>query len=318
MLAVSARAACVTLLFAASGCVNLPPEVERELDCAPPGTPNHFSNAPSCAAAALRDHPVSLIVNEHPNGGSLFLSLVAGRFAPYTHIGLVVAETEGTMVYESMGAILPLPWRKPSAWVGGGVRRVSLESFLERGGITAIHALPAGTESGRVAQFARDRWRERRAFDAHYDPRDDAKYYCVEFVARALESGGAAPFVAAPTSRNRSIRVALDWLDITTPEMLLAGDLIVDAPRLALFSRRFTAAEVARYFELKREVHRRFTDDQRVGNVVEWRKQRLWMRPDVDRYFEEGLKLEVDARQLAVEILGPMPGDVSVRVAGSR
>jgi hypothetical protein len=308
----------MALLLAAVGCVNLPPEVERELDCAPPGTPNHFSNAPSCAAAALRDHPVALVVNEHPNGGSLFLSLVAGRFAPYTHIGLVVAEPEGPMVYESMGMILPLPWRKPNAWVGGGVRRVSLQAFLERGGITAIHALPPGIESGRVAQFARDRRRERKAFDARYDPRDDSKYYCVEFVARALESGGAAAFAAAPTSRNRSVRVALGWLDITTPEMLLAGDLIADAPRLALFSRRFTAAQVARYFELKREIHRRFTDDQRVGNVVEWRKQRLWMRPDVDRFFEAGMAVDVDARQLAVEVFGPMPDDASMRVADSR
>jgi hypothetical protein len=258
-----------------------------------------------------------IIVNEHPSGVSLFLSLIAARFAPYMHVGLVVVETDGPYVYEAMGAMLPLPWRTPNASVGGGVRRVRLEQFLARGGITALYEPPAIVDRKRLVEFARARRHEHKPFDGSYDSRDDSRYYCVEFVARALEAAGAAPIMPAPTTRNASMRVALDWLEIRTPVLLMAGELIDEQRRVALLSRRFSASEIARYFALKREIHRRFTADQRIGNVVYWSHQQLHMRPAVDRYFETGVSNSVDPAVLADEIFGPMRPEEGPQPAAS-
>jgi hypothetical protein len=277
-------------------------------------------DATGAKPGSWRDLPLlsgQIIVNEHPTGASLFLSLIAERFAPYTHVGMVVIDPDGPFVYEAMGAILPLPWRPPNASVGGGVRRVKLAAFLARGGITAIYEPPPGTDRAALSRFARARLKEHKPFDGYYDPRDDSKYYCVEFVARALEAGGAAPIAPAATTRNASVRVALDWLGIHTPQMLLAGDLVSEERRVVLLSRRFTANQVARYFALKSEIHRRFTADQRIGNVVYWRHQRLHMRPSVDRFFEEGIREAIAPRALADEIFGPMDAAPESRLAGA-
>jgi hypothetical protein len=78
--------------------------------------------------------------------------------------------------------------------------------------------------------------------------------------------------------------------------------------RVALFSRRLTGAQVERYFVLKREIHRRFTDDQQVGSVLAWQGQRLRLRPLVDRYFEIGVDSARDVSELADEMFGaPAP-----------
>ena len=203
------------------------------------------------------------------------------------------------------GSILPLPWRNPNEGIDGGVRRVALESFLLRGGIAAIYEPEPGVDRAALAEFASARERERKPFDGKYDASDPSRYYCVEFVARALEAAGATPIPATPTTRNPSMHVGLDWLGIDTPAFLLAGDLVREERRVALVSRRFTEAEISRYFALKRELHRRFTDDQRVGNVLFWRGQSLHLRPGVDRYYEVGVFGAADPVALADQMFGP-------------
>jgi hypothetical protein len=227
-------------------------------------------------------------------------------------------EGDRPYVYESMGIILPLPWRTPNQSVGGGVRRISLDTFLLRGGIIAIYSPDPAIDRAALAEFARARLREKKPFDGHYDASDPAKYYCVEFVARALEAAGARPLQTVPATRNPSVRVALRWLDIDPPGFLLAGDLVTEDRRVALISNRFTEHEIARYFDLKRELHRRFTDNQRVGNVLHWKRTRLRLRPLVDRYYELGITNDRDPALFADEMLGPFDRPANARVAESR
>ena len=299
----------LALIFALNGCAGFDPAKTRTVVVSPG------------AGTTWRGLPVEtgqIIMNEHPGATSLFLSLTAQRFAPYVHAGIVVMEEGSPFVYESMGIILPLPWRTPNQSVGGGVRRISLDTFLLRGGIVAIYSPNPAIDREALAEFARERWREKKPFDGHYDAGDAAKYYCVEFVARALESAGAPPLELAPITRNPSVRVGLDWLDIDPPGFLLAGELVTDDRRTALISNRFTEHEISRYFDLKRELHRRFTEDQRVGNVMYWTGSGLRLRPTVDRYYEFGITNDIEPERLADEMLGPIHSRAEARVADGR
>ena len=246
-----------------------------------------------------------IILNEHRGAASLFVSFTAGKFSQYVHAGVIVFDAGTPYVYESFGRLVPLPWRRPNEHMGGGVRRVSLEAFLSRGGIVAIYAPGPEIDRESLVRFARERMREHKAFDGRYDADDADRYYCVEFVARALEAAGSAPIPATPVSRNPSMQVALGWLGIGTSGLLLADDLVARYRRVVLLSEHDSAAGISRYFGLKRELHRRFTADQRLGNVLYWRWQSLRLRPSVDAYFESGLEDDRDPRVLADAMFGP-------------
>lgn len=261
-------------------------------------------------ASAQRWHGIpvetgQIIVSEHTGATSLFLSLTTREFEPFLHTGIIVVEEDGPQVYEAMAAILPMPWDKPNKHVAGGVQRVTLQAFIERGGIIALYEPPATVDRARLTDFVREKRRQRFPFDGHYDSRDATKFYCVEFVVRALEAGGAPPIAASPLTANPSVQVALQWLGIDGPDMLMAGAVVAGERRVALLSRGLTEFQVGRYFELKRELHRRFTVDQRLGSVLSWRRQRLHLRPAVDEYFESGILTRTDPRILADRMFGP-------------
>jgi hypothetical protein len=258
-----------------------------------------------------------VIVSEHATGTSLAISLIAERFARYTHVGLVVIDEGRPFVYESMGAYIPLPWQPPNALIAGGVRRVPLADFVVRGGIIAIYDTPPGVDAARVAEFARTQRREHRGFDGHYDPRDGRMYYCVEFVARALEAAGAPPLAPARATRNPSMQKALEWLEVRTPEFLLAGDLVEESRRAVLLSEDFNPEQVERYFALKAELHRRFTVDQKLGYLFEWKKRSLRLRPALDRFTDDAMRSAEVPRVLADRVLGAIESAPSLAGMGA-
>jgi hypothetical protein len=98
--------------------------------------------------------------------------------------------------------------------------------------------------------------------------------------------------------------------------LLQAGTIVARERRVALISRGLTETEIERYFVLKRELHRRFTQDQRLGNVVFWSHQKLRLRPRVAEYFEAGILTQTDPRILADQMFGPQAqGDERVATA---
>jgi hypothetical protein len=141
-------------------------------------------------------------------------------------------------------------------------------------------------------------------FDDVFDGRDARRMYCVEFVARALQSASARPIEPVPLSTNPSMRVLLDWLQIEASDLWLAGALLDDSRRVLLLDSGRSPARIARYFARKRELHRRFTADQRLGAVFEWRRG-LRIRPRVREYLFAADEEEAGA--LADRMLGPLP-----------
>jgi hypothetical protein len=290
------RALARTLILVAAvsngaGCASLDLETYRTVAIAETTAPATWQRLPLETG--------QIIVNEHPGGVSMFLSLITERYEPFIHAGLIVFEDDGPYVYEAFGSFIPLPWASPNDRMGGGVRRVPLESFLARGGIVAIYRPPPSVDRAALAEFARAHWRAETPFDGRYDASDPSKFYCAEFVARGLEAAGSAPIPTTPTTRNRSVAVAFEWLGIATPEFILTGSLIAPERRVALLSRHESAAEIERYFVLKRELHQRFTADQRLGNVIFWRGQSLHLRPQIVAYFDAGVGNQSDPVALA-------------------
>ncbi|MBC8026405.1 MAG: hypothetical protein H7Y89_10460 [Steroidobacteraceae bacterium] len=267
---------------------------------------------PESAIATWHGVPVregQIAVIERPSATSVLLSFVAQRYEPFIHAGLVVFDDGEPYVYEAMGVFKPHLTGRPTRGMGGGVRRVKLAAFLARDGIVALYEPEAGVDRAAAAAFARTNRAARTPFDDTFDARDARRFYCVEFVARALEAGGAAPVAGVELSSNRSMRVVLDWLEIHSPTILLAGELLEENRRVLLAERRRTRAQIEAYFERKRELHRRFTADQRLGNVLDWRGLTLKLRPRVREFLDLDRAVGSEARVFAAEVFGDSGSD---------
>jgi hypothetical protein len=104
---------------------------------------------------------------------------------------------------------------------------------------------------------------------------------------------------------NPSLRVALDWLKVQAPQIVTAGSLTEGAERVALISRTLRAREVEAYFAAKRELHRRFTDGQKIGNIWSWSWRGLQLRPQVAAFLEaSSLWPHETASDLADDVVG--------------
>lgn len=309
------------LVLLLAGCIHMPRDVRQQLDC-PPAQASNYGGARACKSdveaviakagntqrrvASIGEVPYQtgqIILIERPGAVSLFLSLMAERFAPYIHAGVIVVDDGTPYVYEAFGFLMPRMSGSPTDGMRGGVRRVTLASFLKRDGIIAIFEPPEEIDRAAIAAYVRLQAARRTPFDGYFDSTDAARLYCVEFVAHALEAGGAEWPAGSPVSANASALVARKWLKITAPELLLAGDLVNPARRVWLSGRRYSEAQIDAYFKLKQELHRRFTSEQKLGSLLRWRAHSLRLRPAVQWYFDAGMAEEAsDPRVLAVRI----------------
>ena len=124
------------------------------------------------------------------------------------------------------------------------------------------------------------------------DVTEDAKATPLAARARATQTAEASP------AQQRSAPVH-------APAIVTAGSLTEGAERVALISRRLSAREVQAYFAAKRELHRRFTDDQKLGNIWYWSWRGLQLRPQVEAFLEaSSLWPHESAADLADDWLG--------------
>jgi hypothetical protein len=262
-----------------------------------------------------------LVVSEQGSPLGMLLSLLSAEAFPWIHVGIIAIEDGTPYVYESNGQLRPT-WSSgpPNATVGGGVRRMSLDWFVANQRYIAIHAPPAGADPTRLVAFARDSHARQVRFDPWFDLDDPSRMYCSEFVALALAAAGAPSAQTVPVNPGRSIGVLMDWLQIRTDQMIPAGALIAGSERVALISKGHSPAQTSAWFSLRQELHRRFTPDQKVGNVLSFSPLTgLDFQPPVRevirsvdsaaRNWDKLTDAEIDARvrQISAERLGPYP-----------
>ena len=246
-----------------------------------------------------------LIVSDAAGADSLLLSLLGATYSPFVHSGILVIENNRPYVYEGFATVDPFFRGPPTAAMQGGIRRVTLERYLSRQRIAAIFEPLEHVDRSRIADFAQARHRDGTPFDGYFDWNDHSRLYCTEFAALALHAGGLDLPQPVPVRNNPSLRIALDWLKVTTPEIVTAETLTPQMHRVALLSRRYSAEQVAAHFAAKQEIHARFTADQKIGNIWRWTWRGLALQPPVAKFLRESREQpERSTEQLALEFFG--------------
>jgi hypothetical protein len=113
------------------------------------------------------------------------------------------------------------------------------------------------------------------------------------------------PFLSGPPTDAMQGHIRRVTLKVQAPAIVTAGSLTEGAERVALISKRLTAREVEAYFAAKRELHRRFTDDQKLGNIWSWSWRGLQLRPQIQAFLEASRQWPHEtAAELADDWLG--------------
>ena len=249
--------------------------------------PDALASEPEVVFHGIPLRSGQIVASEQGSPQSLFLSLLVAEPSPWVHTGILVVEDGVPWLYETQGQVRPSFRGPPNRNIGGGVRRVSLESFLRLQRFVGIYEPPDGVDLATVAAFARARHAERTPFDAYFDLDDSSKLYCGELTSLALTAGGAPARQLSAMNPNQSVGVITAWLEITTDTIIPAGNVVADARRVALISERHSPAQVEAYFAARIELQRRFTPEQKLGNVLSFSPVRLLrFRPGIQAYLD--------------------------------
>ncbi len=242
-----------------------------------------------------------IVVSESGGPFSFLFSLFPTRFSPFVHTGILVIEDGIPYVYEARGRIKLRPGTVPTDTIKGHIKRRKLDWFLRLQNYTSIYNPPEGTVPEKITNFVREQYAAKRPFDPYFNADDRELVYCTEFVALALEAGGALPVPLTPIRTNASLAVVLKWLKISASGFILADSMIGPERHVATFSRRLTPKKLRLYQAAKRELHARFTNDQRLGNVFLWTDNRLKFRREVKFFFKRVARLYPDENDISME-----------------
>jgi diphthamide synthase subunit DPH2 len=143
------------------------------------------------------------------------------------------------------------------------------------------------------------------------------KLYCTEFVSEALKAGGLKTVNLTPYRKNTSLKKVHNWLKIRDRSVIQGISLIQLDKHVATLSKIKSMRELQLYIAIREELHRRYTTNQRLGNIYEWTGFSLKFRASVEQFHVVGLKLHQDKenldwktaknsiQQLASTMLGP-------------
>jgi hypothetical protein len=266
-----------------------------------------------------------IIVTSSENTLDIFASLLPESYNPYVHAAVLSLENGKPYVYEEFGRQWLNPFAEsPTDAVFGRVKRVPLHEFLERYAHIEIWD-PVELDKSAIVAFAQLHFAQRTPFDPYFDNNETDALYCTEFVAQALEAGGAAPFPVIAMRDNRSARTVLDWLKV--PDGLIQADtLIASSTRVATLSLTRTLTEIRLTDEVRHEFYRRFTCDQRVGNLFAVNGPTVRLRDPAEQFLATAMILfdpsasppdiatiRTTVRALANDHFGPFDPNITCR-----
>jgi hypothetical protein len=291
-------AACAGLL---AGCITLSAPVATELD--PPRAGEHhafraLAPGPRTAAvpAKARSFDINsallatgqIVLRDEGDAVSFFMNLFPAEFQRWTHVGVLSIEDGKPYVYDTVMTLLPVsvPGQPPTATSGGKMRREPLEDYIANQKVVAFYAPLAGGDPAQIAAYARRQYVLGTPFDPYFDDTDATRLYCAEIVARALQELGIA-VEKAPVRMNRSYVAVRDWLRIRATHLYLPAFVVNPSREVALWSPTFSRVQIDAFFEIRRELARRFDDRARLGHVFRWTGSALYFRDDVQRFIDD-------------------------------
>ena len=235
-----------------------------------------------------------IIISESPGAYSFFFSLVPSRYCYFTHAATIVMEDGKPFVYDIAGDYKPTFADRPTDAIKGTVRRIPFWDYCQPNLYAEIYDPLPTIDTKKLVAFIHDHYKRETPFDPYFRFDEHEALYCSEFVYLAQVAAGAKAVEFVPAKQNPSLQRVLTWLGVPTDEALPAF-LFVEQDREAryrgavgLLASRTTAIC---YFEAKREIHRRFTDDQRLGTVFTLDGYTIGLRPDIEHFLLEAVRL---------------------------
>ncbi len=301
--ALIAFAACSLWL---AGCITLPPQIKAEIRLPDPAEPNAYARSPSATDAAFpvppstREQPRvidaqalplesgQIVVRDDGDVISLFVSLFAEAYVPWSHVGLVSVENGETVIYDMTFLVMPIPGIAPTRTSSGRIRRVTLETFAAGQQVVGIYAPPPDVDVIQMLAFARHHYEQETSFDPYFDSSDAKQLYCSEFIALALQAGGSGPQRQTPMRNNRSYMLVREWMGVRATHLFLPGQFADPARQIALWSPHMTPPQIEAFFEIRRELTRRFDQHTRLGHLFRWTGN-LHLQADPRRFLESTL-----------------------------
>jgi hypothetical protein len=259
-----------------------------------------------------------ILLSEAPGPHGILFTLAPNRFFRFTHSAMIVVDSQGEpYVYDMSAEFKPSLASTPPDSLHGGVRKTSLPDYVGFHLYVEVFDPPTGVDRDKMAKKVLEIEQAGVEFDAHWDFENHEKLFCSEFIVDVLEAGGAPRPPLVGLTENQSLRRVLRWFGVTSVESLPAAAL----PReklVAAFSRWPTRAAATSYLEAKRELYRRFTPDQSIGDLLEHDGLDVKLRPPIQEFLDRAPALyvtataeppegEIQARvqRLADEVLGP-------------
>jgi hypothetical protein len=263
-----------------------------------------------------------IVLSEAPGPYGILFTLAPDRFFRFTHSALIVTDEHAEpFVYDMSAAFKPTLATTPEGSLFGGIRRTPLADYIGMHLYVEIFEPPINVDPNNVAAKVRELVARHVEFDAAWDFHDRRAMFCSEFVVEALAAGGAPIPPLVPLTRNRSLRAVLTWFGVRSSESLPAAAL-PRGRRVAGFAVWPKRAMAEAYLEAKRELYRRFTVDQNIGNLLELDRYEVTLRPPVAEFLDGAPKLFATAqgmppeaemrtavRALAERIFGVFQGD---------
>jgi len=260
-----------------------------------------------------------IIMTDSGGPSAVFFSLFTEDFTPYIHSGIIVMENNRAFVYESYGTFQPALGGRPTDYIKGEVSRTPLEIFVQRGKFAKIYNPPPDADPQKIADFVVEQHRLKTPFDPYFRFDEHESLYCTELVALAIEAAGGKLPELSPFPDNPSLTIVREWLGITDKGTIQAKPFIDPERLVGTLSVLDSQIRFAVYIELKREIHRRFTRNQKLGNLFQWKNSNLEFRMPIILFLSKGLHLyekdedipsrkviKRDIRKLANEMFGPL------------
>lgn len=252
-----------------------------------------------------------LVLTESPDATSYVFFLIPKKFHPFTHAAIISVEDGEPWVYDVTGEVKTFPIRsRLMDNVKGKMYRRRLFEYVAPNLYAEIYDPPAGADGEKIAAYARKKFEEGVEFDSYFDFHEHSKLFCSELVALAIEHAGGPKIAPEPSNPNPSVVEGMKWLGVPPGEALPAGAFAAPERYVGALGQFPTRTAAWAYFEGKRELHRRFSMDQRLGFLLTLDNQgRVDVRPEITAFTIQASHLfDKDANP-------PEPGEPRMRDA---
>lgn len=262
-----------------------------------------------------------IVLSESQGPYALLFSLGPARYFPFTHAAILVMEDAEPFVYDFVGAYKPGFEDRPTDAIRGGIRRLPFFEYCAPNLYVEVLDPPAEVDPSQLVAYIRAIEARDVPFDAYFRWDEHEALFCTEFVEMALRAAGAKPKSLVPVRQNPSLGRLLDWFRVPKDRALPAG-LYLDPARFQGALGQFVTRTAAySYFAAKRELHRRFTDDQVLGNIFSQKGVAdLDLRPQIIAFMNRAIhaydgsrfaptlaEIDIRVRGIAAEMYGPFP-----------